>query len=123
MNLFGKIINWYFKKDSLPYWSIFLIDCIICFFSGLFVFALFFKPTNALANLPVISRTLLFYLIFNVIGFRWFHTYAGAHHLLAGITSMDCSPKSSSYYLHLYRFDHCFMGVSYRYQDDLRYSL
>ena len=77
MNLFGKIINWYFKKDSLPYWSIFLIDCIICFFSGLFVFALFFKPTNALANLPVISRTLLFYLIFNVIGFRWFHTYAG----------------------------------------------
>ena len=77
MNLFSKIINWYFKKDSLPYWSIFLIDCIICFFSGLFVFALFFKPTNALANLPVISRTLLFYLIFNIIGFRWFHTYAG----------------------------------------------
>ena len=26
-NPFDKILNWYFTKNSLPYWSIFLIDC------------------------------------------------------------------------------------------------
>jgi capsular polysaccharide biosynthesis protein cap5D len=77
MNLFSKIIDWYFKKESLPYWCIFLIDCTICFLSGIFVFALFFKIPKTVANIAPISTTLLFYLFFNILGFRWFHTYSG----------------------------------------------
>ena len=77
MNPFYKFINWYFRKESLPYWCIFLIDCTICFLSGIFVFALFFKIPKTVANIAPISTTLLFYLFFNILGFRWFHTYSG----------------------------------------------
>lgn len=77
MNWFNKLVNWYFKRDSLPYWCVILIDCIICYLSGLFVFWLFFRGAATLGNIKPITLTLLLYLFFNVISFRIFHTYAG----------------------------------------------
>ena len=77
MNFFNKLINWYFKRESLPYWGIFLIDSLICYLSGLFVFWLFFRGTTTIANIVPITVTLLFYMLFNIIGFRIFHTYSG----------------------------------------------
>ena len=77
MNPFSKFINWYFRKDSLPYWCIFLIDCIICLLGGLFVCTLFFRFSRTATNIVPIVNTLLLYQVFNVIGFRVFHTYAG----------------------------------------------
>ena len=74
---FNKLVNWYFRKDSLPYWCIFLIDCIICLLGGLFVCTLFFRFSRTATNIVPIVNTLLLYQVFNVIGFRVFHTYAG----------------------------------------------
>ena len=74
---FNKLVNWYFRKDSLPYWCIFLIDCIICLLGGIFVCALFFRISRTVINIVPIFNTLLLYQVFNVIGFRVFHTYAG----------------------------------------------
>ena len=74
---FNKLVNWYFRKDSLPYWCIFLIDCIICLLGGIFVCALFFRISRTVINIGPIFNTLLLYQVFNVIGFRVFHTYAG----------------------------------------------
>jgi len=77
MSFFYKLVNWYFNKDSLPYWVVLIIDCLICYLSGLFVFLLFFRGHVTLANLGPFSSTLLVYLFFNIIGFRLFHTYSG----------------------------------------------
>ncbi len=77
MLTFHRIINWYFRKESLPYWCIFLIDCVICLLSGIFVCVLFFRFSRTVDNIVPIFITLLFYQIFNVVGFRLFHTYAG----------------------------------------------
>ena len=77
MSYINKIIDWYFSKNSLPYWCILLLDCLICFFSGVFVCWLFFKGSQTLGNIVPISRTLLFYMVFNVLGFKLFHTYSG----------------------------------------------
>ena len=74
---FNKLVNWYFRRESLPYWCIFLIDCLICILGGLFVCMLFFRLSRTAANIMPIINTLLFYQLFNVIGFRVFHTYAG----------------------------------------------
>ena len=70
-------LKWYFDKRSLPYWCILLLDCILCFLSGLFVFWLFFRGQQTLGNILPVSRTLLLYMVFNVIAFRVFHTYSG----------------------------------------------
>ena len=77
MNIFNHIASWYFKRDSLPYWGIFIIDCLICYVSCVFTFALFFKASVALGNIILISKTMMLYMIFNIIAFKVFHTYAG----------------------------------------------
>jgi FlaA1/EpsC-like NDP-sugar epimerase len=42
-----------------------------------FTFALFFKASVALGNIILISKTMMLYMIFNIIAFKVFHTYAG----------------------------------------------
>ncbi len=77
MKMFSKLISWYFKKDSMPYWVMFLIDCLICYVSCVFTFALFFRASVALGNIILISKTMMLYMIFNIIAFKRFHTYSG----------------------------------------------
>ncbi len=77
MNPFNKLINWYFRKNSLPYWCIFLIDCAIVFFSGVFTYWLFNKTNLLIENRFNVIQTLLIYVLVSWVGFRWFHTYSG----------------------------------------------
>lgn len=76
-NPFDKILNWYFTKNSLPYWCIFLIDCAIVMFSCALVYWVFNNLISLVDNaLPVFLTSLVFTLI-SIVGFRLFHTYSG----------------------------------------------
>ncbi len=75
--LINKILNWYFSKNALPYWLVFIMDCLICYFSGLFVFWLYYNGAVTLGNIVILSKTIFVYMIFNLIGFRVFRTYSG----------------------------------------------
>ena len=75
--ILNNILNWYFTKRALPYWSVLIIDCAICYISGIFVFWLYYHGAVTLGNIIVLSKTILVYMIFNLIGFRVFHTYSG----------------------------------------------
>lgn len=77
MKVFDKILNWYFSMNALPYWVILLIDIIICYFSGIFVFWLYYHGAVAFNNIALLSKTILMYMVFNLIGFRIFRTYSG----------------------------------------------
>jgi len=74
---FDKILNWYFTKNSLPYWCIFLIDCAIIMFSGALVYWVFHKTDDMFEHTLQIINTLLCFVILSVPGFRIFHTYSG----------------------------------------------
>ncbi len=74
---FQRIFNWYFSKGALPYWTILILDLLVCYLAGLFVMWMYYHQALALGNIIIVSRTLLIYLVFNVISFRLFHTYAG----------------------------------------------
>jgi FlaA1/EpsC-like NDP-sugar epimerase len=76
-NPFDKILNWYFTKNSLPYWCIFLIDCVIVMFSCALVYWIFNNLIKLVDNaIPVFMTSLVFTLV-SVVGFRIFHTYSG----------------------------------------------
>ena len=76
-NPFDKILNWYFTKNSLPYWCIFLIDCAIVMFSCALVYWIFNNFAALVDNaLPVLLTSLVFTLV-SIVGFRIFHTYSG----------------------------------------------
>ena len=76
-NPFDKILNWYFTKNSLPYWCIFLIDCAIVMFSGACAFWIFNKTDVLLGNILQVINTMLIFTLLSVVGFRLFHTYSG----------------------------------------------
>lgn len=77
MKVIEKLWNWYLSANALPYWVILAIDLFICYFSGLFVFWLYSHGALAWSYIALFSKTILIYMIFNLIGFRIFHTYSG----------------------------------------------
>ncbi|MBP5713765.1 MAG: polysaccharide biosynthesis protein [Prevotella sp.] len=76
-NPFDKILNWYFTKNSLPYWCIFLIDCLIMLFSGMLVYWIFKDAETLFENTLQVVNTMLCFIVLSIPGFRIFHTYSG----------------------------------------------
>ena len=75
--LIDKLFNWYFTKNSLPYWCILLIDCAIVMASG---FAVYFAFNNALMmaeHAYQLINTILSLVLLSIPGFKLFHTYSG----------------------------------------------
>lgn len=75
--LLQSILNWYFSKRAIPYWTVLAIDIIICYLSGIFVFWLYYHISQTLGNIVILTKTIFVYMIFNLIGFKIFHTYSG----------------------------------------------
>ena len=76
-NPFDKILNWYFTKNSLPYWSILMIDCFIIIFSGLVIYWVFNNSAIVLENGFRVMNTLICFVLLSLPGFKLFHTYSG----------------------------------------------
>jgi len=76
-NPFDKALNWYFSKNSLPYWCIFLIDCGIVMASGALVYFVFHGINTTFDNTFKIFATMSAITLLSIPGFRLFHTYSG----------------------------------------------
>lgn len=77
MNPFSKIFNWYFNKNALPFWSIFLFDCFILLLSGLISHLVFNYWSLDGENLGMVMNTLVLFVMLSSIGSKVFYTYAG----------------------------------------------
>ena len=74
---FDKILNAYLSKNSLPYWSILLIDCAIIVGSGMLTYWMFHSAVELFENTLRVLRTLAIFVVLSLPGFRIFHTYSG----------------------------------------------
>lgn len=77
MNPLFKLFHWYFSRKALPYWGIFLFDCLIVFLSGLLIYALNNGVFHTLSNFWLLAGTWGIYTLFYIVGFRMFRTYSG----------------------------------------------
>lgn len=77
MHFTNKLINWYFSKNSLPYWCIFAMDCLIVFLSYMFVYTKMNSGEEALNVLWQLVSFNCIFVLFHAIGFKMFHTYDG----------------------------------------------
>lgn len=77
MKLFYKLSQWYFTKDALPYWCVFAFDCFVVVMSGLVSHTMIWGAAATASHFMPLLGTLLFYLVFYIIGFKIFHTYSG----------------------------------------------
>ena len=46
MRILRNVLNWYFSKQSLPYWCLLLVDTAIVFLSGVFDILRIYLPTK-----------------------------------------------------------------------------
>ena len=77
MNPFKKIVNWYFNKNALPFWCIFILDGVILFLSGLISHAVFNYWTLIDGNFGMLVNTIALFVALSFIGTKVFYTYAG----------------------------------------------
>ena len=75
--LYHRLLDWYFTRKALPYWAVLALDCLICYASGIFVLLLFTSTQSLIAHFGAATRTILVYMVFNIVGFRVFRTYSG----------------------------------------------
>ena len=74
---FDKVLNWYFTKNSLPYWCIFLIDCAIVIFSVVMTYWIFNNMLSLFEHFFQVLNTGVIFALLSIVGFRLFHTYSG----------------------------------------------
>ncbi len=72
-----KILNWYFSKESLPYWCLLLADTLITFVSALFAYWVFNKTLNMFVSRFEVLCSACFYALLSWIGAKVFSTYSG----------------------------------------------
>ena len=77
MNPFNKLFNWYFNKNALPFWCIFIFDCFILLLSGLISHGVFNYWSVGEENFGMVINTLVLFVLLNCIGIKVFYTYAG----------------------------------------------
>ena len=78
MSFFRKLANWYFRKNALPYWSIFLLDGVILLLSGFISYWIFTSWIEATEDIVPLMCTLAVYVLLSIFGIRIFHTYASS---------------------------------------------
>ncbi len=77
MRFFDKIFNWYFKRNSLPYWAILILDCVIIYCSAFFVYWLHNRGAHTQQHFYTLSYVMMLYLLVCIVNFRLFRTYSG----------------------------------------------
>ena len=75
--IFGKVSNWYFTKQVLPYWAILLLDTLIVFVSCVFTFWVTNRTQITYDNRAALLVTSITYALLSWIGARLFRTYSG----------------------------------------------
>ena len=77
MKWYLKFSNWYFSKNTLPYWCVLIADLIIVFLSWILVYLFSHGVETFIGNFwPLVINSLICD-IFMLVGMRTFHTYSG----------------------------------------------
>lgn len=76
MHIVKRLLYWYFSKESLPFWCLFLIDTFVVFSSTLFTYWVFEKTLNMIEHRFEVLYTACFYAVLSWIGARMFTTYS-----------------------------------------------
>ena len=72
-----KMLSWYFRRESLPYWCLLALDSTIVCVSGVFVFWVFNRTGVTMDERFALLHTMLVYMVISWIGFRTYSTYSG----------------------------------------------
>ena len=94
MNPLQKIVHWYFRKATLPYWCVLLTDCAVVFAMMLLAYWVFNRTGEMFDNRFDVLYTALLYAVLSVIGAKVFRTYSGVVRFSSFVDLMKVSYAS-----------------------------
>lgn len=74
---FDKVVNWYFSRKALPYWSILLIDCLCILVAGIVAYSIKRGATSFLNVKWTFFLIMIGVTALYMVGFKIFKTYYG----------------------------------------------
>ena len=77
LNPLKRLMNWYFSKRALPYWSILILDFMLLMLAGILTYWIFIYRRKIGFDQSMLLQTLFMYALPSIVGARMFHTYAG----------------------------------------------
>ena len=77
LNPLKRLMNWYFSKRALPYWSILILDIMLLMLAGILTYWIFIYRRKIGFDQSMLLQTLFMYALPSIVGARMFHTYAG----------------------------------------------
>ena len=77
LNLFKRLMNWYFSKRALPYWCVLILDFLLLILAGILTYWIFIYRRKFGFDQSLLLQTLFMYALPSIIGARMFHTYSG----------------------------------------------
>ena len=76
-NPFNKLLNWYFSRNALPYWVMFVFDCMLLLLAGFVTYWIDNRGYEMLIHFTPLMKFMLIYVALSWVGMRLFHTYSG----------------------------------------------
>lgn len=73
----NKLLVWFFRRETTPYWCLFFFDSIILFISVVLTYWAFNRFLQLPDNNNAVICTALMYVVISWIGARLFYTYLG----------------------------------------------
>ena len=73
----NRILFWYFKRSSLPYWVVLVADSLILLGASVLVYWMFHRGYQTMLHFWQLMHTMLVYLAVSLVTFKLYRTYAG----------------------------------------------
>ena len=77
MNSLRRLLEWYFNKNTLPYWCILLADCLLMVLATIISYWVFNRTLLLFDNRFAVFYTALVYGLLSCFGAKVFRTYSG----------------------------------------------
>ena len=77
MRTIRELADWYFSKRTFPYWCVLLLDSLIVFLTGVFIYWCFNRGAALQQNFWPLTRLLLLCVCVHLVFFASFRTYSG----------------------------------------------
>lgn len=109
--MLNRFVNWLFKRSTLPYLMVLLLDCIIVLSSGLVTTIVVKGWMYTGVHLWQLVSTLFFYLIFYLAGFVSLRTYRGVIRYSSFIDLYKIACANAIAYVLIFALRHINIGV------------
>ena len=77
MHVLNKLFSWYFKRGSLPYWLLLIVDLLTVYVASIFTYWVINRGHALQIHFYDITNAMWIYMLICIVAYKLFSTYSG----------------------------------------------